>query len=90
MIPVVTLPLCQKLLIKSNIKRSKKTTLQKMNNLFLPYESSIEQYFAAHIVQGYQQYCSTLLHSTTCSVLLTTLNNVSSKTLFNAVFIRQE
>ena len=26
--------------------------------------------------------------STTCSVLLTTLNNVGSKTLFNAVFVR--
>ena len=26
----------------------------------------------------------------TCSVLLTTLNNVGSKTLFNAVFIRPE
>ena len=28
--------------------------------------------------------------SSTCSVLLTTLNNVGSKTLFNAVFIRPE
>ena len=28
--------------------------------------------------------------STTCSVLLTTLNNVGSTTLFNAVFIRPE
>ena len=36
-------------------------TQQKMNNLFWPDESSIEQCFAAHIVQGCQQYCSTLL-----------------------------
>ena len=33
-----------------------------MNNLFWPDENSIEQGFAAHIVQGCQQYCSTLLH----------------------------
>ena len=37
-------------------------TQPKMNNLFWPYENSIEQYFAAHLVQGFQQYCSTLLH----------------------------
>ena len=41
-----------------------------------------------------QQFCSTLLHliagSTTCSVLLTTLNNFGSKTMFNAVLIRPE
>ena len=45
------------------------------------------------VAQGCQQYYSTLLHliagSTTCSVLLTTLSNVGSKTLFN-VFIRPE
>ena len=35
---------------------------EKMNNLFLPDENSIEQCFAANIVQGCQQYCSTLLH----------------------------
>ena len=38
------------------------STQQKMNNLFWPDENSIEQCFAAHIVQGCQQYCSTLLH----------------------------
>ena len=37
-------------------------TQLKMNNLFWPDENSIEQCFAAHIVQGCQQYCSTLLH----------------------------
>ena len=37
-------------------------TQQKMNNLFWPEENSHEQCFAAHIVQGCQQYCSTLLH----------------------------
>ena len=35
---------------------------QKTHNLFWPDENSIEQCFAAHIVQGCQQYCSTLLH----------------------------
>ena len=34
---------------------------QKRNNLFWPDENSNEQCFAAHIVQGCQQYCSTLL-----------------------------
>ena len=34
----------------------------KMNNLFWPDENSTEQCFAAHIVKGCQQYCSTLLH----------------------------
>ena len=38
------------------------STQQKMNNLFWPDENSIEQCFAAHIVQCCQQYCSTLLH----------------------------
>ena len=37
-------------------------TQQEMNNLFWPDENSIEQCFATHIVQGCQQYCSTLLH----------------------------
>ena len=37
-------------------------TQQKTHNLFWPDENSIEQCFAAHIVQGCQQYCSTLLH----------------------------
>ena len=36
-------------------------TQLKMNNLFWADENSIEQCFAAHIVQGCQQYCSTLL-----------------------------
>ena len=34
---------------------------EKMNNLFWPDENSIEQCFAAHIVQCCQQYCSVLL-----------------------------
>ena len=33
----------------------------KKNNLFWPNENSNEQCFAANIVQGCQQYCSTLL-----------------------------
>ena len=39
-------------------------THQEMNNLFWPDANSIEQCFAAHIVQCChdQQYCSTLLH----------------------------
>ena len=37
-------------------------TQQETHNLFWPDENSIEQCFAAHIVQGCQQYCSTLLH----------------------------
>ena len=40
------------------------TTQQKTHNLFWPDENSIEQCCAAHIVQGCQQYCSTLLHLT--------------------------
>ena len=40
------------------------STQQKMNNLFWRNEKSHEQCFAAHIVQGCQQYCSTLLHLT--------------------------
>ena len=36
-------------------------TQQKMNNLFWPDENNIEECFAAHIIQGCQQYCSTLL-----------------------------
>ena len=70
-------------------------TQQKMNNLFWPDENSYEQCFAAHIVQGCQQYSSTLLQAssgstTTCLILLTILNNVGSKILFNVVFIRPE
>ena len=37
-------------------------TQQKTHNLFWPDENSIEQRCAAHIVQGCQQHCSTLLH----------------------------
>ena len=37
-------------------------TQPKTNNLFWSDENSIEQCFAAHIVQGCQQYCWTLLH----------------------------
>ena len=40
----------------------KPATQQKTHNLFWPDENSIEQCCAAHIVQGCQQYCSTLLH----------------------------
>ena len=72
-------------------------TQQKTHNLFWPDENSIEQCCAAHIVQGCQQYCQhcyTCLQansgSSTCSVLLTTLNNVGSTTLFSPVFIRPE
>ena len=62
-----------------------------MNNLFWPDENSIEQCLAAHIVQDCQKYCSTLLHLILLLIiLLTTLNNVGSKRLFNAVFIRPE
>ena len=38
------------------------TTQQKMNNLFRVDENRLEQCFAAHIVQGFQQYCLALLH----------------------------
>ena len=40
----------------------KQSTQQKTHNLFWPDENSIQQCCAAHIVQGCQQYCSTLLH----------------------------
>ena len=55
-------------------------------------ENRIEQCFAAHIVQCCQQYCSALLYLTQqyCPILLTTMNNVGSKTLFNPVFINTE
>ena len=49
----------------------------------------IEQCCAAHIVQGCQQWLTTLLHAIQpqqyCSMLLTTVNNVGSTTLFNPV-----
>ena len=55
-----------KRLLASKSRLSKRNTSvptqQKTHNLFWPDENSIEQCFAAHIVQGCQQYCSTLLH----------------------------
>ena len=74
------------------------TTQQKMNNQFWPDENSIEQCFNCCL---HCSRLSTILFnivtsvapssgSTTCLVLLTTLNNVGSKILFNAVFIRPE
>ena len=55
-----------------------------LNNVLLPTLFKVDN----NIVQ----HCYTCLQassgSTTCSVLLSTLNNVGSKTLFNAVFIR--
>ncbi len=66
----------------------------KKTNLFRLDENRIEQCFTAHIVQCCQQYCSALLHliqaQQYCSTLLTTMNNVGSKTLFNPVFINPE
>ena len=41
------------------------------------------------VVNNIVHHCYTRF-STTCSVLLTTLNNVDSKKLFNAAFIRPE
>jgi hypothetical protein len=50
----------------------------------------IEQCFAAHIVHSCQQYWTILLHPIQaqqhCSILLTSVNNVGSKTLFNRQF----
>ena len=52
-------------------------------------KNRIEQCCAAHIVQGCQQWLTTLLHAIQsqqyCSMLLTTVNNVGSTTLFNPV-----
>ena len=57
-----------------------------LNNVLLPT--------LFKIVNNIVQHCYTRLQassgSTTCSVLLTTLSNVGSKTLFNAAFIRPE
>ena len=57
-----------------------------LNNVLLPT--------LFKVVDNIVQHCYTWLQansgSSTCSVLLTTLNNVCSKTLFNAVFIRPE
>ena len=71
-----------------------------MNNLFWPDENSNEQCFAAHIVDC-SRLSTILLNIVTpdCrliqaqqyrTILLTTLNNVGSKTLFIVVFIRPE
>jgi hypothetical protein len=52
-------------------------------------ENRIEQCFAAHIVHGCQQYWTILLHPIQaqqyCSIVLTSVNNVGGKTLFNPV-----
>jgi hypothetical protein len=52
-------------------------------------EMRIEQRFAAHIVHSCQQYWTILLHPIQakqyCSILLTSVNNVGSKTLFSPV-----
>jgi hypothetical protein len=52
-------------------------------------ENRIEQCFAAHIVHSCQQYWTILLHPIQaqqhCSILLTSVNNVGSKTLFSPV-----
>ena len=57
-----------------------------LNNVLLPT--------LFKVVNNIVQHCYTWLQassgSSTCSVLLTTLNNVGSTTLFNAVFIRPE
>ena len=53
-------------------------------------ENRLEQRFAAQIVHSCQQYWTILLHPIQaqqyCSILLTSLNNVGSKTLFKPVF----
>ena len=53
-------------------------------------ENRLEQCFAAHIVHSCQQYWTILLHPIQaqqyCSILLTSVNNVGSKTLFKPVF----
>jgi hypothetical protein len=52
-------------------------------------ENRTEQCFAAHIVHSCQQYWTILLHPIQaqqhCSTLLTSVNNVGSKTLFSPV-----
>ena len=59
----------------------------KKTNCLRLAKNRIEQCFAAHIVQKCQQYSSTLLRliqtGQCCSILLTTMNNADSKTLFN-------
>ena len=71
-------------------------TQQKSHNLFWPDENSIEQCFAAHIVQGTILFnivtpdCRLIQAQQYRTILLTTYNNVGSTTLFNVVFIRPE
>ena len=47
-----------------------------MNNLFWPDENSIEQCFAAHIVQGCQQYWTSCWAWTSLQSGVTMLNNI--------------
>ena len=54
------MPRCIKTKLKEGVKVE--PTQQKTHNLFGAFEKSIEQCFAAHIVQCCQQYCSALLH----------------------------
>ena len=72
-------------------------TQPKTNNLFWLDETALNNVLLPtlfKVVNNIVQHCYTLLQassgSTTCSVLLTTLNNVGSKILSNAVFIRPE
>ena len=66
-------------------------TQSKTNSLFWPDENSIEQCFAAHIVQGCQQYCSTLSDPIAGLFMLNILNNiVYNIDIFKPVFIRPE
>ncbi len=62
-------------------------TQQKNKQLVAIVVNRIEECFSAHVAHSCQQYCSALLHLTEaqqyCFTLLTTVNNVNSKTLFN-------
>ena len=57
-----------------------------LNNVLLPTLFKVVNNIVQHCYTGLQANSG----SSTCSVLLTTLNNVGSKTLFNAAFIRPE
>ena len=65
------------------------TTRKKRSGCCNTDENRIQQCFAAHIVHSCQQYWTILLHPIQaqqyCSILLTSVNNVGSKTLFNPV-----
>ena len=65
-----------------------------MKNLLRTDESSIEQCFAANIVQGCQQYCSAMLHliqaQQYCLILLIVQNSVASKIFFNPVLTNHD